>query len=129
MTSHPGRLASSHRPSLPFGWAQGDTDVPVRQNKTGDANSTTYSGQVLRPGVKNRVVVTVQPHSVTVEVNDQQIIRWAGDAKELSTDRRFWPDSRGRMFLGSWQTTFRVSKFSLLPETHGLEKDARKVVD
>ncbi len=97
------------------GWGTYHSGLNLVNGQTGNSNATTFSGQVLRPGETNRVVVTVQPHSVTVEVNDRKIIRWAGDAKELSVDRRFWPDSRGRMFLGSWQTTFRVSKLTLMP--------------
>jgi hypothetical protein len=95
------------------GWGGVHSGLNLVAGQTGDDNATTYRGRVLRPGMRNRVNIDVRRNQVDVLVNEQPIISWSGNPTDLTIDSRFWPAWKGKLYVGSWNTAFRVSRLEL----------------
>ena len=83
--------------------------------KTGNQNETTRIASIFSPNVRVTIVCTVRRGSVEVTCSGSPLIQWSGDPQRLSLDERFWsggaPD---KLFLGVWDTGFRLSKLELV---------------
>lgn len=117
------------RDSISFGFPVGGQDVMVCidgfngiysginliDRSTADRNESRRRGPFLRNGQPNRIVCNVGPDSVHVTVNDRTAVDWTGDVNRLSLDRR-WPHGPlGQLEIGSWQTSYRITKLVLRP--------------
>ena len=94
------------------GWGQKFSGLSLLDGKTGDDNVTTVRQPVFKDGQPNTIVLTVRPTRVQCEVNGRMIIDWTGSPQQLSLDRRFWDKNKlgGTLFLGSWDTSYAISK-------------------
>jgi hypothetical protein len=95
------------------GWNIPATAISPLNGRTGDNNPSTHRGKVLQKG-QNTIVLTVQDGQVKVSCNGRPVIEWKGPATALGLDLRFWkPCPAGHAFLGSWQTSFRISSLDV----------------
>jgi hypothetical protein len=57
----------------------------------------------------------VRKGSVAVQVNGNAVLEWKGEVKQLS----LWPDwtvpEKRALFLGSWESVFRLDELVLTP--------------
>jgi len=97
------------------GWRRDKSGLNLVDNKTGDNNETTYSGPVLQRGRPNNVELSVIDGQIGAAVNGRRMVDWRGDSKRLSLDQRFWPVVDNRLYIGNWETHFRVSRLELTP--------------
>lgn len=115
--------------SITFGFPVGGQDVMVCidgyggiysginliDRATADRNESSRRGPFLRNGEPNTIVCTVGPDSVHATVNGKTAVDWRGDVRRLSLDRR-WPHGPlGQIELGSWQTSYRITRLELRP--------------
>jgi hypothetical protein len=72
-----------------------------------------YRGTVLQNGRTAKIVIVVQRDRVVVNCDGHLIQDWHGDPRRLSP---FWstPDRRS-LFLGSYRTSYRISRLELSP--------------
>ena len=98
------------------GWGMRASGLNMVNGRTADNNETTFTSAVFTPGTPSTIVCTVRKASVQVTCNGQQVVNWSGDPQQLSLDARFWTDiPAGKLFVGAWQTNFRISKLELVP--------------
>jgi hypothetical protein len=98
------------------GWDKGDkTGLDRVGEKSFFENETTYVGQIFLPGKPAKVLCKVRKASVAVQVNGAPVLGWKGDVKQLS----LWPDwkvpEKRALFLGSWESVFRLDELVLTP--------------
>lgn len=75
-------------------------------------NETTVNHRVLADG-ETEIVCTVRKTSIEVKCNGKQVIHWSGDPAKLANDRDV--PSVKHLYLYSWSTPYRVSKFEIAP--------------
>lgn len=106
------------------GWGKKLSGLNLVDGRTGDNNITTVRQPVFRDGQPNTIVLTVRPTRVQCEVNGRMVIDWTGSPQQLSLDHRFWDRNKlgGTLFLGSWDTSYAISKcqVELLPLSEAL---------
>ncbi len=79
-----------------------------------DTNPTMHDGVVFFDGRATAIVVEVTPESVRVTCDDKSIIDWKGDSQQLSLEKS-WSVTPGKLWLGSNNREFRVSKLTYTP--------------
>lgn len=97
------------------GWDGEHSGLNLVNGQTATNNETTHTGRLLVKKGPNQIRIAVQAGFVTVHVNGEPIVLWSGDPKELSLDGRFWPAWDGNIYVGSWHTSFRLSRLELAP--------------
>jgi hypothetical protein len=100
------------------GWGNRSNAISMIGGRTGDNNETTVQRPIFRPGAPSTIVCTVRRTSVQVTCDGQPLLNWAGDPRQLSLDTRFWTGiPADKLFLGTWNTSFRISKLDIAPLT------------
>ena len=98
------------------GWGVMASGLNTVNGRTADNNVTTFRSPIFASGRPSTIVCAVRESSVQVSCNGQPVIAWSGDVQQLALDRRFWTNiPADRLFVGTWTTTFRISKLELVP--------------
>jgi hypothetical protein len=98
------------------GWGIKANGLNLVDGKTANSNETTKIASVFTAGSPTTIVCTIRKSSVEVTTNGQSLFQWSGDPGRLSLDERFWSGAApGRLFLGSWETSYRISRLELVP--------------
>jgi hypothetical protein len=98
------------------GWDKRANGLNLVDGKTADDNETTNIAAVFDAGRPTTIVCIVRKTAVQITSNGQPLIQWSGDPARLSLDQRFWPHSApGKLFLASWESSYRISKLELVP--------------
>jgi hypothetical protein len=98
------------------GWDKGDKAGLDRiADKSFFENESTYTGKVFPVGKPAKVHCKVRAGSIGIQVNGNAVIDWKGDPKELA----IWPDwavpEKRALFIGSWESVFRLDELVLKP--------------
>jgi hypothetical protein len=102
------------------GSASGDTTgLDVIGVKWFMDNATTYKGKLLAPGKKSFIAVSVRRSHFHVSVDGKTVIDWKPDYGSLSLFKEWTVWSRRALFVGSFDTSFRIHEFTVTP--HGGE--------
>jgi hypothetical protein len=80
-----------------------------------NANATAARGRLLTNGRRHAIVWTVQPGTVTLQVDGREAFRCAGDFQRLLPDGDWWNHGAQGLVLGSWHCEYRISQIELLP--------------
>ncbi len=89
-----------------------------------NVNETRVAGQVFAEAEPRVVVCTVRRNGVRVAVDGKPFMEWTGDPKRLSLQNQWRvPDPR-RLFVGAWNSGFRISKFEIAPIGQAAEIEA-----
>jgi len=78
-------------------------------------NETRHDGKVLKWNKKSVVKVFVRKSSVTVTVDERTIIDWSGSAAALAFPPGWSVTNPKALFLGSWDSVFRIDELTLTP--------------
>jgi hypothetical protein len=98
------------------GWGAKASGLNTIDGRTADNNETTFHSPVFTAGAPTTIVCLVRESSVQVLCNGDSVVNWTGDPRQLDLDRRFWTRlPEDRLFLGTWLTTFRITKLELAP--------------
>ena len=97
------------------GWGKQWSGLNLISGRPGDQNMTTFNKPVFRSGQRHTVEIEVGEVFVKVWVDQSLVIDWRGSVNDLSVDRRFWPSSRGLLYIGSWLTEFTIERCELMP--------------
>lgn len=121
----------SGQESINFGFPVGGQDIMICidgyggsisginliNRSTADRNESRSVGPFIQGRDPHTIICTVGPDSVHVTVNGRVAIDWKGDVRRLSLDRR-WPHGpRGQIHIGCWQSSYRISKLELKPQS------------
>lgn len=69
---------------------------------------------VFKSGESSTIECRIRDSSVKVICNGELVIEWQGNADALQFDRDLWENlPEGQLFLGSWDSSFRISKLDL----------------
>lgn len=109
------------------GWS-GTTSALIQliDGKPEANNETTVDHRVLADG-ETEIVCAVRKTSIEVTCNGKQVIRWSGDPARLVNDRDV--PSVKHLYLYSWSTPYRVSKFEIAPLAAAPSAVADQAVD
>ena len=82
-----------------------------------DQNGTQYKGTLLEVGKKHRIRFMVRKSRVVMEVNNRRIVDWRGDSRRLSLHSVYKLPLKDSMGIEAWDSTYRVTKFTLISMT------------
>jgi hypothetical protein len=81
------------------------------------SNTTTVSRKVFKWNKPTTVVAQVRASGISISVDGEPVVQWRGDPSELQMPPGHRvPDSKA-LFIGSWETAFRIDEISLIPIT------------
>jgi len=113
-------LTSGGRPCVVIfdGMKNGDTSgIDLVGGKGFMENETTYKGRLLLQDQPAQIVCAVRKDRITVSVDSRKIIDWAGDSGKLSAYRGWAVPEPRALFVGSYESGFRVQNLVLTPVT------------
>lgn len=87
--------------------------------KLGRDNESARSCRSFEDGAASVIVYTVRKGRVSVRVNGKEILDWSGDFGRLAVRGDYRINYPGALFIGSWMSTFRITKLTLLPRSAG----------
>jgi hypothetical protein len=102
------------------GMKDGDTaGVDIINSKGFMENETTFKGKLLPKGSACEIRYAVRKDQLSVRVNGRDVIVWSADYSKVSKFKG-WnvPDPRA-LFIGSFESTFRIDRLVLTPVTGG----------
>jgi hypothetical protein len=79
------------------------------------ANETTFGGKVLAMGVPTTLDIAVRKGGVTLTVGKKVLMDWQGPFASLQVFPNWRVQDAKSLFLGSWQTLYRVDEMVLTP--------------
>lgn len=98
------------------GMKNGDTSgIDLVGGKGFMENETTYKGRLLLQDQPAQIVCAVRKDRITVSVDGRKIIDWAGDSGKLSAYRGWAVPEPRALFVGSYESGFRVQNLVLSP--------------
>lgn len=98
------------------GWEKGISGLNLVNGRSGAGNETTYASRAFKPGEINTIEVSVTGEGIYATVNGKRVINWRGDPSALSMEQ-MWPQDLHKLWIGSWQTHYKVSRFELVELT------------
>ena len=78
-------------------------------------NESTLKQRILNSGQQSTIVYSVRKGGVKVTVNGKSIIDWKGSLTRLTLTKEFAVPNSKALFIGSWNTEFRVTRAVLTP--------------
>jgi hypothetical protein len=85
-------------------------------------NSTTATGRLIVNDQPFTVTCAVRRKKITVSLDGTPVLRWNGDPAKLSTDPFFRFPKPDALYVGSWESSYRITKLTLsaiLPDAPG----------
>lgn len=79
------------------------------------AAAAVSKGAVFKKGQPSQIVCTVRSTGILVLVDGRQVINWQGDAASLSVDDYWQTPRKNAIFIGAYDTRYRISRFVLKP--------------
>ena len=79
------------------------------------ANETAAAGSRLRENRRATIVIAVRRSGVAVSVDGEKVISWGGPPAELKLISGYRIPREDALFVGSWETVFRIFEVSLVP--------------
>lgn len=95
-----------------------DRTVSALENVDGqnfDGGPTTVEGVQLKINQLSQIVVRVQKNSVTVDCDGRNLIRWTGEANQLSLSEYWSTKHADKLFLGAYDCRYRFHRATLTP--------------
>ena len=121
-----GQLMSGNRFLTLINFQAGqDRTVSALENIDGqnfDGGPTTVEGLQLKKNQLSQIVVRVQKNLVSVDCDGRSLIRWSGDAKQLSLSDYWATMHNDRLFLGAYDCRYRFHRVTLTPLTTSAAK-------
>jgi hypothetical protein len=114
---HVGLVAGARQTLVVLdGWTKAASRLQlIDREPTKDEKGSFHNGPVLRNGQPNVITCEVRTNRITVDCNGARIIDWTGRFHRLSLDRLWVVRDPKRLFIGSWDTHFEISKLELTP--------------
>lgn len=78
-------------------------------------NPTTFKGALFMEGKSHAIRAEVRRDSVRLSVDGRKIIDWKADFKQAGVYPQWRVPDRRALFIGSWETAFRVRSLMLSP--------------
>lgn len=80
-------------------------------------NETTWNGKLFKWNVPATILVSIRKNSILITVDGTQVMDWMGDIADLQLPSGFRTPFPNALFVGSWETIFRIDELTLLPVT------------
>lgn len=80
-------------------------------------NDTTFGGKVFRLNRKTTISCSVRTAGVTLSVDGRKVIDWKGEVSRIKLLPQWHVPNGGAIFLGCWETLFRIDEFVLVPRS------------
>ncbi len=77
--------------------------------------NATKTGPVLKAGTPNEITCTVTAGRIEATCNGKQFLNWTGDFNRLRGGPDWGPPNKRQLYLGSYLTSYRISKLELEP--------------
>jgi serine/threonine protein kinase len=97
------------------GWWKTISGMGLIDGKNVDANVTRTDGCFLSEGRPNTIVCAVGERRVQMTCNGTSLVDWQGDPGNLSLASKWSFRNRRRLFIGSFVSSFRISRLELEP--------------
>ncbi|WP_068140472.1 YncE family protein [Roseimaritima ulvae] len=98
------------------GWGKRISGLNLVDGRLGEDNETSSTFPVFTDNAVKSIRVIVRRESVLVDVGGNVFIDYRGAPSRLNFDERFFRRPRlNQLMLGSWQTEFRVTRWTLTP--------------
>ena len=94
-------------------WQSTVTGLGLVDGKSTWENETTVKTKVFAPGKPTTVVVSVRKSGVDVVCAGRSLVNWRGDYSRLSVADVWAVPNRECLFVGSYETVFRITKMQL----------------
>jgi hypothetical protein len=78
-------------------------------------NESRRDGRLLPPGARAALLYSVRRDRVRVCVDGKCVLQWKGDLRRLSVRPDYRVAYPGVLFVGAWESTFRVTSMTLFP--------------
>ena len=79
------------------------------------SNESTREGQRFANGTPSVLSYSVRRRRVTVAVNGERVLDWKGDFKRLSVRPDYRINNAGVLFVGAYNSRYRITRVSLYP--------------
>jgi hypothetical protein len=80
-----------------------------------DGGPTTVEGVQLKKNQLSQIVVRVQKKLVTVDCDGRNLMRWTGEANQLSLSDYWATKHADKLFLGAYDCRYRFHRVTLTP--------------
>lgn len=87
----------------------------VLDGKPAIENESARDGRSFTNGTPCALVYSVRRGRVGVRVNGEPVLDWKGDFGRLSVRPDYRINNPGALFVGSWMSTFRITRMTLFP--------------
>lgn len=99
------------------GFAMTVSGISRVDSKPFDQNDTASNQRVFPDAGDATVVCRVRQNAIEVTTDGKTIIEWKGDSKRLSFHTDLEVPNKTVLALGTWHTSFAISKLTLTPVT------------
>lgn len=97
-------------------WQDNDiAGLNMIDGKDNRSNETTFRGKLLPKDTPIPLVCSVRSSGVSLRAGDKLIFDWKGDPAQLTCHPLWEMPRKDMLFLGSWETRFRIKRLALLP--------------
>ncbi len=100
------------------GWQGGASGLHEIDGRPAIGNETTVKGPQFVPNVPRRILCSVRGTRIRVSLDGKRLIDWRGDPSRLRVPADW---AVGGLFLGSYATSYRISRIDLTPLEPGPE--------
>lgn len=98
------------------GWGKKTSALNKVDNRLGEDNETSTQTSVFPDNSRRTIRVIVRKESILVDVDDGVFIDYRGAPSRLSFDEKYFQRPQlNQLMIGSWETEYRVSKWTLTP--------------
>lgn len=112
-----GQLSNSNRflVLLNYRADQASLNAIENVNEQNVGNVTTLDRSLFVKNRLSQIVCTVRKDGVRVEVDDQPVVDWKGEPKELSLSEYWQTPNANRLFIGAYDCRYRIHRVTLRP--------------
>lgn len=112
-----GQLSNSNRflVLLNYRADQASLNAIENVNEQNVGNVTTLDRSLFVKNRLSQIVCTVRKDGVRVEVDDQPVVDWKGEPRELSLSEYWQTPNANRLFIGAYDCRYRIHRVTLRP--------------
>lgn len=112
-----GQRMGSNRFVTLFNYVSGEVSQSAIENIDGVnvGNATTFTGNLFKQHQLSQVVVMVTANEVQMSVDGYTIVKWKGDAKQLSLGEYWSTPNKEALFLGAYDCRYRIHRLTVQP--------------
>jgi hypothetical protein len=100
-----------------------EAGLDLIEGKGFGSNLTTYKGNLLPAAMKRALTYSVRRGHLAVSVDNTAVIEWRGEIESLSIHPGWAVSDKRSLFIGTYETEFRIEELILKPLGQARSKD------